>query len=426
MGVTSIVAGNCGRSALDIGAALARIGQVGISVNYATLVGHNTVRRAVLGMADRVPNASELTKMRALVWRGMADGAVGLSTGLEYVPGAYASSFEVIALARVAADAGGLYASHMRNEGTAIEAAIDETIRVGRAAGCPVEISHLKIDSPSRWGSAAAILALIDAGRERGVEVSADLYAYTASSADLSLQFPAWVLEGGMGGIRRRLEDPQTWARIKAEMRDRLAERGLEDLSFAVVAAYPPDPTLDGAPMPEVAMRLRGSDSADAQFEAARALLLEGGASMVYHVMSEEDLTTFMRHPYVAVASDAPVHTPGDGLPHPRGYGNQARLLGEYVRRRQVVPLEEAIRKMTSLPARHFRFADRGLVAAGYAADLAIIDPARVDSPASFDTPHVYATGIPWVVVNGVVVVRNGRHTGARPGQLLTQEKPGP
>ena len=423
MGVTSIVAGNCGSSALDVGAVLAHVREVGVSVNFATLVGHNTVRSAVLGSEDRPPNASELTKLRALVWKGMADGAVGFSTGLQYVPGVYATSFEIITLARVAADAGGIYASHMRNEGTSIEAAVDETIRVGRAAGCPVEISHLKIDSPSRWGRAAQVLALIDQARERGEDVSADQYAYTAGASGLGIRFPAWALEGGMGRIRQRLDDPETWARMKTEMRELIAERGFEDLSFAVVASYREDPSLDGLSMKQVAMRLLGDDSPDAQLEAARAMLRNGGAQMVYHFMSEGDLEAFMKHPQVAVASDASINTPGQGMPHPRGYGNNARVLGEYVRRRGVIPLEEAVRKMTSLPARHFRLAGRGLVAEGYAADLTIFDPARVDGPATYEAPHAYATGIPFVVVNGVVVVRDGEHTGARPGQIMTLER---
>lgn len=423
MGVTSIVAGNCGSSALDVGTALSRVREVGVSVNYATLIGHNTVRGAVLGADDRAPDAGELTKMRALVWRAMADGAVGFSTGLQYVPGVYASLFEIITLAKVAGDAGGLYASHMRNEGTAIEQAIDETIRVGRAAGCPVQISHLKIDSPSRWGGATQVLGLIDAARANGVDVTADQYAYTAGSSGLGIRFPAWALEGGMGGIRKRLEDPATWGRIKQEIQQLIEERGFTDLSFAVVASYADDPSLNGLTMRQVAKTLVGAESAEAQLEAARTMMLNGGAQMVYHFMSEDDLARFMAHPMVAVASDASVNTPGRGMPHPRGYGNNARVLGHYVRDRRVIPLEEAIRKMTSLPAERFRFTERGRIQTGFAADLAIFDPARVGDPATYEAPHAYAAGIPFVVVNGVVVVRNGEHTGARPGRVLTLEQ---
>jgi len=423
MGVTTIVAGNCGSSALDIGAALTRIKEVGVSVNVATLVGHNTVREAVMGTERRAPNAAELTKMRGLVWKAMADGAVGLSTGLQYVPGTYADAFEIITLARVVADAGGLYASHLRNEGTEVEEAVGEAIRIGRAAGCPVQISHLKIDSPSRWGAAPAILARLDEARATGVDVRADQYAYTAGSSGLSIRFPAWALEGGQARIAARLNDPETWRRIKAEMKTLLAVRGFDDLSWAVVASYRADPSLDGLSMKSVAARLEGADTPDAQLEAARTMMLSGGASMVYHFMSEEDVAAIMRHPQVAVASDAGVLEPGRGQPHPRGYGNTARVLGLYVRQRHVIPLEEAVRKMTSLPADHFRFTSRGRVRSGAAADLTVFDPASVADAATYESPHAWARGIPWVIVNGVVVVRQGEHTGARGGQILGSEK---
>lgn len=421
MGVTTVVAGNCGGSALDVGEALTRIRQVGASVNYATLIGHNTVRTAAMGTANRDATVAELAKMKSLVWRAMVDGAIGFSTGLQYVPGTYAKTPEVIELARVAANAGGLYASHMRNEGTRLEEAIDETIRVGELSGCRrIQISHLKVDSPSRWGASAAALRLIDAARLRGLDVEADQYAYTAASSTLGIRFPSWALEGGAIAIAARFSDTATWGRIKQETRALLAERGLSDLAFAVVAAYRPDPSLNGLSMKQVAVKLKGSDSADAQLEAARDLMLGGGASMVYHFMSADDVERIMRHPQVGFASDSSVLTPGEGTPHPRGYGNNVRVLGEYVRGRHVISLEEAVRKMTSLPARHFQFDGRGLIKQGFAADITIFDPATVADTATFEKPHGFAAGVPYVVVNGVPVVRNGEHTRARPGQVLT------
>jgi N-acyl-D-amino-acid deacylase len=420
MGVTSIVAGNCGTSALDVGEALSAIRQTGVSVNYATLVGHNTIRRAVMGTANRDATVAELARMRSFVWRAMADGAVGLSTGLQYVPGVYARTPEILDLARIAGNAGGLYASHMRNEGTGLEQAVAETIGIGEVAGCRVQISHLKVDSPSRWGGSAAALDLIAAARGRGVDVQADQYAYAAASSSLGLRFPAWSLEGGQIAISGRLNDPATWARVKAEMQMMLAERGLQDLSSAVVASYAPDTSLQGLSLKQVAVRLKASDAADAQLEAARDLMLGGGASMVYHVMTEEDVVRILRNPWVAIASDSGVLVPGDGAPHPRGYGNNARVLGQYVRARRVLGLEEAVRKMTSLPAEHFRFDRRGLIRAGYAADITLFDPATVSDTATFEAPHSFAAGIPYVLVNGVVVVRKGQHTGARPGEVLT------
>ncbi|MGB2717882.1 MAG: D-aminoacylase, partial [Vicinamibacterales bacterium] len=419
MGVTTIVAGNCGTSALDVGEALAEIEQTGASVNFATFIGHNTVRGAVMGTANRLPAISELEKMRSLVWRGMTDGAVGFSTGLQYVPGTYAATPELIILARIAGNAGGVYASHMRNEGTALEQSVDETIRVGEAAGCRIQVSHLKVDSPNRWGASEKALALIDAARKKGTVIAADQYAYTAASSTLGIRFPAWVLEGGRDQMAARLNDPPTWAKIKQEIRGLLAERGLSDLSFAVVASHRADPSLNGLSMKLVAAKLEGSDSVDAQFEAARRIMLNGGAGMVYHFMSDSDVERIMRHPLVAFASDSGILSPGEGTPHPRGYGNAARVLGEYVRRRRVISLAEAIRKMTSLPAEHFGFPQRGKLAVGNYADITVFDPATVQDTATFERPHGFAQGIPYVFVNGALVVRNGEHTGAKPGQVL-------
>jgi N-acyl-D-amino-acid deacylase len=286
-----------------------------------------------------------------------------------------------------------------------------------------VQISHLKVDSPNRWGASSEALSLIDAARARGIAVEADQYAYTAASSTLGIRFPSWALEGGQVKIAERLNDPATWARVKRDMQSLLAERGLQDLSFAVVAAHRADPSLNGLTMKQVAAKLQQSDTADAQFEAARQMMLAGGASMVYHFMSDQDVERIMRHPHVGFASDSSVLTFGAGAPHPRGYGNNARVLGEYVRKRKVIGLEDAIRKMTSLPARHFKFERRGVLAEGYAADVVIFDPATVADTATFEKPHGYATGFRWVLVNGVPVIRDGEHTGAKPGQLLTIAK---
>jgi N-acyl-D-aspartate/D-glutamate deacylase len=419
MGVTSVVAGNCGGSALDVADALTRIRRSGMAINYATLIGHNTVRRAVMGTANRDATVAELSKMKSLVWRAMADGAVGFSTGLQYVPGTYAKAPEILELARVAGTAGGVYASHMRNEGTELEAAVEETIRIGEIAMCRVQISHLKVDSPNRWGASARALALIDAARARGVDVQADQYAYTAASSTLGIRFPSWALEGGQEAITQRLNDPPTWAKIKNDMRGLLAERGLPDLSFAVVASYGADPSLNGLSIAQVARKLRGVESLDDQFESARAMMLNGGASMVYHLMSDQDVDRIMRHPQVGIASDSSVLPFGEGMPHPRGYGNNARVLSEYVRTRHLMSVQEAVRKMTSLPAQHFRFEGRGLLKAGYAADITVFNPMTVADAATFEKPHAYASGIPYVLVNGVVVVRKSEQTGALPGQVI-------
>jgi N-acyl-D-amino-acid deacylase len=422
MGVTTIVAGNCGGSADDVAASFARFEQTPASVNFSTLIGHNTVRRAVMGTENRIPTIGEMARMKTLVWKAMADGAVGFSTGLQYVPGTYSKTPEIIELARVAVNAGGLYASHMRNEGTQLEASIEETLRIGRMTGARVQISHLKVDSPNRWGASTKALEMIDAARAQGIDVVADQYAYTAASSTLGIRFPSWVLEGGQAKLHERLTDAATWARIKEEMRGLLAERGLEDLSFARIASYRSDPALNGLSIREVAEK-KGDGSPGAQLEVAREMMLAGGASMVYHFMSDEDVQRIMKHPQVGFASDSGVLAFGSGAPHPRGYGNNARVLGEYVRHRKVISLEEAIRKMTSLPARHFHFADRGFVRERYAADLVIFDPATVADGATFERPHAYPAGIPHVLVNGVLVVKDGEHTGKTPGQAVAAEK---
>src|SRR5262245_46070324 len=282
-----------------------------------------------------------------------------------------------------------------------------------------VEISHLKVDSPSRWGASEKALAMIDAARQRGVDVRADLYAYTAASSGLGVRFPAWALEGGQARIAERLNTPATWQKIKAEMQALLAERGLSDLAFAVVAMYSADRSLNGLSMRQIALRRGAPDTLDAQLETAREMLLAGGASMVYHFMSDDDVDRIMRHPQVSIASDASVIQFGEGVPHPRGYGNTARVLGTYVRARRVISLEEAIRKMTSLPATHFRLANRGTIRAGYAADLVVFDPGAVTDAATFEAPHAYATGLTYVFVNGVAVVKEGAQTDARPGQVI-------
>jgi len=423
MGVTTVVAGNCGGSPVDVGAAFRSLRQTGAAVNFASFVGHNSVREAVMGRARRAPTPAELAKMAALVAQAMADGAVGFSTGLQYVPGTYADTAEIVALATVAARSGGVYASHMRNEGTELEAAVAETLAIGEQAGIAVQVSHLKVDAPSRWGASARALAMIDAARAKGQRVVADQYLYDAASSTLGIRFPSWALEGGQAEIVKRLDDAATWAKIKEEMRRLIRERGLENYSFARIASYPADPSLNGLTIPEVAQRVRGSRDLDAQFETMRTMLRAGGASMVYQFMSEDDITRILRHPQVAIASDSGLNVLGRGVPHPRGYGNAVRALGRYVRAMKVVSLEEAVRKMTSLPADQFGFADRGRIGVGQAADLVVFDAATVTDRATYDQPHQYPDGIAHVLVNGVLVVTRGAHTKARPGQVLAHAR---
>ncbi len=419
MGVTTVVAGNCGGSAADVAKAFAEVESARPALNYSTLIGHNTVRRAVMGTANRQATPDELKKMEGLVEKAMADGAVGFSTGLQYVPGTYAETAEIVALARVSARRGGVYATHMRNEGTTLEDAVAEAIDIAEQAQCPLEISHLKVDAPSRWGASAKALEMIDLARARGLRVNADQYLYDAASSNLGIRFPSWVLEGGQERINERLDDDATWAKIRAEMRELIRERGLEDYNFARIAEYRTDRSLNGLTLPQAAQKVLGAADLATQQELMRRMLRAGGASMVYHFMSDNDLNRILRHPMVSVASDSGLNTFGEGVPHPRGYGNAVRVLGRYVREQKVISLEEAVRKMTSLPADQFAFRDRGRLAPGRAADVVVFDPATVGDRATYAEPHQYPTGIVHVLVNGVAVVRDGQQTEARPGQAL-------
>jgi N-acyl-D-amino-acid deacylase len=286
-----------------------------------------------------------------------------------------------------------------------------------------VEISHLKVDAPSRWGASAKALAMIDAARARGVKVAADLYLYDAASSTLGIRFPSWVLEGGQPKINERLEDEATWQRIKEEMKTLIRERGLENYGFARIASYRADPSLNGLSIPAAARKVLGGDDVERQLEMMRRMLRAGGASMVYQFMAEDDIGRILRHRYVSIASDSGLNVMGEGVPHPRGYGNAPRALARYVRELKVISLEEAVRKLTSLPAEHFGFADRGRLATGQAADLVMFDPVRVADRATYEQPHQYPDGIVAVFVNGVAVVRDGAHTQARPGRVLRHSK---
>src|SRR5690606_2106089 len=282
-----------------------------------------------------------------------------------------------------------------------------------------LEISHLKVDAPSRWGASAKALEMIDAARARGVDVHADQYLYDAASSNLGIRFPSWVLEGGQDQINLRLDDEATWMKIRAEMRELIRERGLEDYDFARIAEYRSDRSLNGLTIPEAAQKTLGAADLATQQELMRRMLRSGGASMVYHFMSDKDLDAILQHPMVSIASDSGLNTFGEGVPHPRGYGNAVRLLGRYVRERKVITLEEAVRKMTSLPADHFGFAHRGRLAEGQAADVVVFDAATIGDRATYEQPHQYPEGFASVLLNGCAVVENGEQTEARPGEII-------
>jgi len=420
MGVTTVVAGNCGSSMLDVARLFRGIERTNAAVNLATLLGHNDVRAEAMGGSfDRPPTPQELARMKALVEQAMKDGAVGLSTGLIYQPGVFAQTDEIVELAKVLAPYDGIYASHMRNESNKIYHALDEVFRIAREAGVRAEVSHLKLSGPNAWGQADRVLAHIEKARAEGLDVTQDQYAYTASSTGLSQLLPEWALEGGRTEFRKRVADPALKTRLIADMKRSLRDKSRDDYSYAVIASCKQDRSLEGLNLAEAARAKRGADSLDDQIETLLEIQANGGASGVFHSMNEDDLQTFMRHPNTMVASDSGLRKLGEGMPHPRGYGNNARVLARYVRELKVLRLEDAIRKMTSLPANTFRLKDRGQLRQGNWADIVVFDADKVQDQSTYKDPHHYPAGIPYVVVNGIPVLMNGEHTGAKAGQAL-------
>jgi N-acyl-D-amino-acid deacylase len=425
-GVTTIVTGNCGGSEIDVGAWKRSLDDLGI--NVATLIGHNSVRRSVMGSDDRAPTADEMQEMQAIVERAMRDGAVGLSTGLLYVPGTYATTDEVIGLAKVASRYGGVYASHMREQGAKLHDSINETVRIGREANMPVQISHLKIKGPTRWGSIGSALELVESHRRDGVDVVVDAYPYERASSNLGLNLPRWAVAGGAVEITARIEDADTRARIIEEMKAMLVANGYSDYSFAAIAQYKPNPSYNGRTISEINLFAERSATIDNEIATILDMMVEGGAagnsqgaSVVYHYMSMDDVDAIYRYPNTAVASDGNISTFGRGHPHPRSYGTNAKVLADFVRERNVLTLEDAIRRMTSLPARTFSFHDRGIIRPGFVADLVLFDPETVTDKATFTEPHQYTEGFDYVIVNGVAVVAEGKLTDQRPGQFIAR-----
>lgn len=425
MGVTTIVAGNCGGSALDTGKFFAEIERNKISINAATLIGHNTVReKAMGGSFDRPPTAEELAKMKSYVDQAMRDGAVGLSTGLIYLPGTFSKTDEIVELAKAVTPYDGIYASHMRHEDSRIFEALDEVFRIAREARLRAEVSHIKLAGEKAWHQADKVLAYIEKARSEGLDITQDQYAYTASSTVMRQTIPDYVFDGGRNNFKQIMADPAKKAKLVADMKEKIHARGRSDYAYAVIASYRHDKSYNGLNIVEAAKKMRGADTLEDQIETILEIETNGGASGVFHGMNEEDLAAFMRHPNTMVACDSGLRKLGEGVPHPRGYGNNARVLGRYVRELKVLRLEDAIRKMSSLPANTFRFQQRGLVREGFWADLVVFDPKKISDPATFNDPHHYAVGLPHVLVNGVPVIHNGEYTGARPGKGLRHVVP--
>jgi len=403
-----------------------------ISVNLLSYVGLGQVREFVMGNDERAPTPTELATMTGLVADAMKQGAYGASTGLIYSPNAYAKLDELIALSKPAAAAGGIYASHLRYDGEKLRDGIEEAIAIGEGAKIPVHVFHLKVTGASNFGRMKEVIAIVEAAHKRGQEVHADQYPYVASSTGLSQTIPPWAHEGGGAKLAERLKDPETRARIRKEMDDphpiwenRLISAGTwHNVQIASVPAQTGIESgykrYEGKRVDEAA-REAGKDPYDFVFDLLIAN--RGGVSCVWFIINEDDLKLAMRQPWVSIGSDGsalatsgPLRT---GVPHPRNFGTFPRVLGKYVREEHVLTLEQAVHKMSGLTAQQMHLADRGLIKEGFAADLVIFDPATVADRATFSDPFQYPVGISTVIVNGRVVLDNGRHTGERPGVVI-------
>ena len=392
----------------------------GLALNVAQLIGHGTLRLAVMGFARRAPSAKELGRMRGLMESAMADGACGLSTGLIYAPGSYARTPEIVEIARAAA-CGGFYASHIRGEGATLLDAVAEAISVGSGGGLPVQVSHIKAAGRPHWGRVKDALSLIDGARAKGLDVTADVYPYTASSTTIRTLLPDSALEGGIQAMLGRLRDPATRARIRDEMASGpVLARGIgwEDI---MIAYAPSRPEVQGLRLDEIGRRWR-KDPVECAFDIIESE--QGKGYVILFQLDEADLRVALRHPHVMIGSDgSSLATDGplsEGKPHPRSYGTFPRVLGRYARDEGVLTLPVAVHKMTGMPAARLGLPDRGTIRVDAKADVVVFSPERVADPATYEDPHRYAQGISHVVVNGGVAIKDGEHTGLLRGRVLS------
>ena len=419
-GVTTLTDGNDGTSPFPIKEHYQKIENTRISPNWAVFVGQGTIRQEVMGLENRDPTASELSKMKLMVKEAMEEGALGISTGLFYVPGSFSSTREVIELSKVASHYGGIYISHMREEAVDVLKSINETINIGIKAMIPVQITHHKIIGKENWGLSKETLKMVDNAIKDGVQVSIDQYPYTASQTSIRALIPQWAQAGGRIDLLQRIDDPKTRKLIVDEIVERiLFDRGGGHPKNIFISKSSWNTSLEGKNLAELCIE-RGLEPSP--YNAAMVvfeIIKGGGASAVYHAINSDDVDLIMQHPMTSIASDGPMTVFGVGSPHPRTYGTFARVLGSYVRERNILSLEEAVRKMTSLPAQILSINQRGLIKEGYYADVAIFDPKTILDKATFEDPHQYAVGVISVIVNGEIVIDQGVHNGNRPGRVL-------
>ena len=420
-GVTTLTEGNDGSSPYPIDRHYADIQDLRISPNWAVFVGQGTIRQRVIGFGLRKASPQEMDRMKQMVRDAMEQGALGISTGLFYVPGSFTSTEEVIELSKVAAEYNGIYISHIREEAAQLIDSVQETIRIGEEAGIPVQITHHKVIGVENWGASIESLRLVDEARARGVDVTIDQYPYTASQTSINALIPQWAQAGGREEMLNRINSPETYSTIKNEVIAKiLDDRGGGDPKNVFISRNSWDPNMAGKNLAELTMEAGMEPTPENAAEIVFDIIRGGGATAVYHAIGPEDVDRIMRHPATAIGSDGPVGVFGEGAPHPRQYGTFARILGHYVRERGVITLEEAVKKMSSQSARRLGIHDRGLITEGYFADVAVFDAEEIIDRASFEQPHQYATGMKFVLVNGEVVVENGAHTGRRPGRICT------
>ena len=437
-GVTTLLCGNCGSSPTDVRKFFESVSEAGVGPNVALLIGHGSVRERIMGAVNARPTPEQLEKMKTFVRQAMQDGAVGLSTSLRYGPGTYADTDEIVALAKEIAPFGGFYATHMRDEGTRILEAIEESLLIGERAGVPVHISHHKISSASVFGMTRQTLARIDEVRAAGRDVTLDQYPYGAGSGGMTIYVPQWSLSGGLEKFRERLKDAESKSRILASMKDLLIRKIYEAdqtpdnaahtakaLSRIRVARSKHDESLEGKTLTDILRQRKQDVSLDNGCELLLELVSHGTRG-INHTLEQRpggDVDRVMLHPQSCIASDGSVFPFGEGNPHPRSYGCFPRVLGRYVRQRNLISLEEAIRKMTSLPASRLGWKDRGVIRKGSWADVVVFDPKEITDHATFATPHRHSTGVKDVIVRGRTVLADGKLTGELPGQPLSLGK---
>ncbi len=419
-GVTTVVGGNCGGSKLNLKDFFKEVESKGISLNFGTLVGHNSIRNKVMGDVNREPTQNELEEMKKILEEEMKAGGLGMSTGLKYIPGAYAKIDEVIELAKVAARFGGFYATHLREEGLGLIDAVKEAIEIGEKANIPVQISHHKVVSVDRWGDSKITIELIENARKNGIDVKADQYPYPATSTGLGVLFPSWSLEGPKEEVIKRLKEPETKKKIKEGIiYNIIHDRGGKDLSNIRIASYSVDKSIEGKNLKEI-LQMRGiSVNMENAAELITELYSKGNADAIYKCLSDEDIERIMQYPSTMHASDGSIIEMGKGVPHPRNYGTFPRVLSLYVREKGLITLEDAIRKMTSLPASRIGINDAGIISIGKRADIVIFNPSKIRDTSTWDNPHQHPEGISYVFVNGEIVVNNGKITGKLPGRII-------